>query len=386
MMIDKLIGDLKNQGLEMELAINKYYAVISKIQRRIHDEIPEENYDTTKAAAPTSFREEIFNGVNYKRAVIFLLSRGCEWALSSGHGCTMCGHLGKQTRKHTVIPAEDFVRQFDSEFRKIDFNEYPLLNIFNNGSFLNDRELPPYARVEILKKINTAPGIKMLLVESRPEFVTEDKVLELKELLPGKHVEIAIGLELKNDLYRRLCLNKGFSLKNYDKAAGIITKHLYLRTYVFLKPPLLTEEESIAQAVEAVEHAFHRGSTTVSLEACTIQDFTLVKYLYDSGMYKPPWMWSIIETVRRSSKKNKLIIGLFQFYPSPEEIPYNCPQCSETVLEAMRRYNRTLDMSFLDELDCKCKIKWQKELAKTHPPFEKRLEKLIERLNRNLKE
>ncbi|MFD1905699.1 hypothetical protein ACFSQ7_19380 [Paenibacillus rhizoplanae] len=66
----------------------------------------------------------------------------------------------------------------------------------------------------------------------------------------------------------------------------------------------MTEMEAIEQAVLAVEHSFRVGGTTVSLETCTIQDYTLVQVLserkgiqdglvveYPGGRqaYSPPW-------------------------------------------------------------------------------------------------
>jgi radical SAM enzyme (TIGR01210 family) len=298
----------------------------------------------------------------------------------------MCGHLGKQTRKTRSIVPEDFVHQFNGEFSKIDFKQAPLLNIYNNGSFLNDREIPPAARAEILKKINKDPHIKMVVIESRPEFITEENVKEVKELLSNKHVEIAVGLELKNDLYRNLCLNKGFSTKTYSHAASIITRYVHLRSYVFLKPPFLTEGESIDEAVETIEYAFDQGNTTVSLEACTIQDYTLVKYLNEYGVYTTPWMWSIVEVVKRASApgNKKLIVGLFQFYPSPCAIPYNCPRCSEKVMDAIRQYNSTLDAAVFDGLSCHCQQEWRNILTKKSEPFEKRLGTTISQLRNEI--
>lgn len=382
--IESIVGLLKNDGLEKELSQSRYYKIISKIQEYIHAQIPTEEFNTTVVATPTEVRREFFNGHYDRRAVIFLMSNGCEWALKGAHGCTMCGHLGKQGRKFDMIPADNFIKQFNDEFAKIDFKKHPLLNIFNNGSFLNDREIPRPARIEILKKLGNVPDIKMVVVESRPEYVTEEKVKEIKELLPGKHVEIAIGLELKNDLYRRICLNKGFTEKCFNIAADIITKHLHLRTYVFLKPPFLTERESMEQAVETINHAFYRGSTTVSLEASTIQDFTLTKYMYDRGLYSPPRIWSIIDVVKKSKRQGKLIIGMFKFYPPPIAIPNNCCRCSEDCLEAIRRYNSTLEVTAFDGLECECKKKWEFLLQEEPLPFEKRVEHLIRQVNKTL--
>jgi hypothetical protein len=311
---------------------------------------------------------------------MFLLTNGCEWALKDGNGCTMCGHLAKQLRSDEDISDEAYLHQFNEEFNKIDFREAPLLNLYNNGSFLNDIEISPGARIGILKKIGQEKNIKMLVLETRPEFVTEDKIKEVKKWVPDKHVEMAMGLEIKNDVYRTICINKGFSLQQFDEAARIIRKHIHFRTYVLLKPPFLTERESIENAVETIEHAFNLGAATVSLEACTIQDFTLVAALHENNIYSTPWLWSIIEVIKRVKTPGKLITGLFQFYPSPSKTPFNCEKCSTRVLEALCNYNRTLDKRYFDDLSCECREEWLALLAEPPLTFDRRTEIAVERL------
>lgn len=373
MNMENLLTNLDSLDSCGELSGSRYYKPVSAIQQYIHGGIPEYPHISTRRAASVSFRQDRYQGVNYKKAVIFLMSNGCEWALKDGHGCAMCGHIAKQTRQDRKIPGADYISQLDQEFEMLDFKEYPILGLFNNGSFLNDNEIPSSARIQILKKINARQDIKMVVLETRPEFVTEKRIKEIRDLLSDKYVEIAVGLELKSDLYRTICLNKGFSLQRYNTTAALIARHLHLRTYVFLKPPLLTEEESIREAVETVEHAFHAGSSTVSLEGCTIQDYTLVKYLYDRHLYQPPWLWSILEVIKQTWRKGQLVAGLFQFYPSPSSVPHNCDSCSQTVLAAICRYNETLDEAAFHGLTCQCKEKWQKLLKEKPIPFEKRL-------------
>lgn len=371
------IQKLETTGL---LKCAKYYHFISDIMNRIHSKIPEQEFDVSRVARPTDIREEYFNGVNYKRAVMFLQSNGCEWALKSANGCTMCGHLARQTRDEKTISCEDYINQFTSEFNKINFEKYPLFNLYNNGSFFNDNEIPSDARKVMLEKVSKNPYIKMLVLETRPEFVTQEKMDEVADILKGKHVEIAIGLEAVDDSVRYACLNKGFSLKCYDEAAKIITKKLHLRTYVMLKPPFLSERESISQAVRTVKHAFKAGSTTVSLEACTIQDYTLIQYLSDREIYKTAWLWSIIEVVKRSQGLGKFIVGMFQFFPSPSRVPYNCDRCSNKVMEALKEYNRTLDKNVFEKLTCECKDEWKREVEKKDIPFKERLDDIEKEL------
>jgi radical SAM enzyme (TIGR01210 family) len=372
--VEGFSGELESTGLKGDLQKSRYYRLMSEAQKIIHAQIPHENCSTDKvAAAETGVREEIFNGVNYKRAVVYLMSNGCEWALKSAHGCMMCGHLAKQTRRDNPISVDDYLKQFEREFEIIDFKKYPILNLYNNGSFLNDNEIHPEARKGMLIKINSNPDIKMVVLETRPEFVTEEGVKEIKRLIPGKHVELGVGLEIKDDFYRGICINKGFSLQRFNFAASLITKYLNLRTYVLLKPLFLTEKEAIEQAIETVEYSFAIGATSVSLEACTIQDYTLMKSLYERGLYSTPWLWSIVEVVKRVKMPGKLIVGLFKFFPSPSAVPNNCDQCNDKVMEAIVQYNRTLDRKVFNRITCKCKKDWVKILKEKPVPFEERL-------------
>jgi radical SAM enzyme (TIGR01210 family) len=367
-------GNLNSTGLEGDLRKSQYYHLVSEAQKLIHAQIPNETCSTDRvAAAEVGVREEIFEGVNYKRAVVYLMSNGCEWALKSAHGCLMCGHLAKQTRTNKIISVKDYLKQFEEEFELIDFQKYPILNLYNNGSFINDNEIPADARRGMLRKINQNQQIKMLVIESRPEFVTEEKIREIKELIPDKHVEIGVGLEIKNDFYRGICINKGFSLHRFETAAKLITKYINLRTYVLLKPLFLNEKESIDNAIETIEYSFESGASTVSLEASTIQEYTLMSYFYKHGLYTTPWLWSIVEIVKRVKNPGKLIVGLFKFFPSPSAVPNNCELCNDKVMTAIIKYNKSLDRSVFDGLDCECKSEWEKTLEEAPQLFEERL-------------
>ncbi len=272
----------------------------------------------------------------------------------------MCGHLAEQTEEN--LNFDNYIEQFQMEFNQIDFRKAPILNIYNNGSFIIDQELPEDVRNKILEAVYDKPDLQMLVVETRPEFVTTEKLVAIRDQTKSKHVEVAMGLEIKNNFYRKLLINKGFDLCQYNHTAGIIATHLNLRTYVLLKPPFLSEEDGIINAIETIRHSFNMGSKTVSLEACTVQNFTLVKWLHDRDLFRPPWLWSIIEVVKATHHLGKLIVGLFQFFPSPNIVPYNCSQCSEKVYNAIQEYNRTLDIQHFNGLSCSCQKTWKEEL------------------------
>jgi len=341
-----------------------YSPYIAECMRTLHASIPPNAPADVSKPAHIDIREEHFRGENVKRAVVFLLSNGCEWALrSSAHGCTMCGHIAKQTRTAEPISAGSFVTQFTNAFSTVDFHDIPVLNIFNNGSFFNDHEIPTEARRAILRKINETKSIKKLLVECRPEYITQDVIRETAAIISDKELEIAIGLETADDVHRKIAVNKGFTMRQFTEAANTITgNNVSLRTYVLLKPPFLSEAEAISDAVESIKTAFSLGARTVSLEAVTVQKYTLVDYLNENGLYRVPWLWSMIEVVKQTAHLGNVVVGLFAFYPSPDLVPNNCRSCNGRVMDALVAYNRTLNTAVFDGLDCTCRGKWRAAL------------------------
>lgn len=276
----------------------------------------------------------------------------------------MCGHIAKQARTSEPFPPEHFIRQFTAAFTALDFRNMPVLNIFNNGSFLNDNEIPPEAREAILDLVSRNQSIKKLLIECRPEFVNEAAIQRAKGILKDTELEIAIGLETADDFRRLVAINKGFTLHDFTRAAEVVKRNeIGLRSYILVKPPFSSEYEGIEDAVSSIATAFSLGVDTVSLEGMTVQKYTLVEYLYRRGYYKLPWLWSIVEIVRRTAHLGKVVIGLFDFYPSPELVPTNCDLCNKVVAAAMVRYNNTLDVGAFEHLDCACREDWERILT-----------------------
>jgi len=341
--------------------------------KKIKSKIPRKTFDMNKASF-SEVRNCLFKGEPTKRVFMVLRGRGCRWAIEHG-GCTMCGLTAAQT--FINIPADCFIRQFTTECKKYDFRKYPVLCLYNNGSFFNDEEMPPEARNEIFKIITKNPYIKKLVLETRIDSVTREKLEEARAELEDKEVEIAVGLESIDDNIRNLCIHKGFSLKQFEINARLIQKFFKLRVYVLLKPPFLTEKEAVDSAVETIKYAHKIGTSSIHLEVCTVQDYTLTDYLYKRALYRPPWLWGIVKILEETNSI-EVYVTPFKYIPFPKAVAHNCKHCNKRVSNALlEKYDVSYDRSVLKDLDCACKKAWESELKKTMEPLPERITHML---------
>lgn len=277
--------------------------------------------------------------------VLILRSRGCSWAWDSG-GCTMCGYVNDSSanvgEKELEVQLEKAMTTYSGE---------PYVKIFTSGSFLDPKEVPPsFAK----KLVETFGGeARRILIESRPEYVTPETLGSLKT--HARELEIALGLESSNDRVRLKSINKGFTFSDYLKSLEVIeAEGLVSKTYLLLKPPFLTEKESLRDAVESIK-AVDGITGTISLNPVNIQKRTLVEYLWRRGVYRPPWLWTLLEALKTPTKSRLM--------SSPtagggKRGVHNCGECDQEIIKRIEEFSVTQDRELLTA-DCPCKKDWQ---------------------------
>ena len=135
-----------------------------------------------------------------------------------------------------------------------------------------------------------------------------------------------------------------------------------LLTYVFLKPIGLSEKAAIQEAEETITYAFNKGSKEVALEAAFVQEGTVMEKLFNLGKYRPPWLWSVIEVVKKTYHLGFVHVGRFNDEPAPIAVPSNCPLCTDRVSAAIQRYRENHSLKELESLSCECQKEWKKIL------------------------
>ncbi len=289
--------------------------------------------------------------------VMILRTRGCERALKGG--CSMCGYINDAAKIR--VDEEDILYQFSEVMRH--FSEERIVKIFTSGSFLDEEEIPKAVQDKILETFNKKT--EKIIVETRPEFVSSERLERIQNL------EIAIGLESANDFVLENTINKGFKMEDYIKAATILNDlGIGLKTYLLIKPPFLSEREAIYDAVKSAEIAA-KYSQTISFNPVNIQRYTLVEKLWRNGEYRAPWLWSVVEVLKQSHKLKDVRLMSSPTAGGTRRGAHNCGRCDVDFLKAIKEYSLTQDISFLNELSCDCKEEWQDVLnteviTKTH--------------------
>jgi radical SAM enzyme (TIGR01210 family) len=327
---------------------------LSKFCKDLKKDFIPKNKDPAK---PVKFWSEndILNGKIVDAFVIIFRTKGCSWALKSG--CSMCGYFNDSMWED--VSDEDILTQLNIAMKSYSGQKY--IKIFTSGSFLDNSEIKPIVKEKILKILYKKA--KKISVESRPEYVKDINLKKVKSIAGSNKFEIGIGLETSNDYIREKCLNKGFKFNDYKKAADIMKKQkIELKTYVLIKPPFLTEKESIYDAIKTVEN-IKNITDCISFNPTNIQKNTFVNYLWKRRKYRPPWLFSIVEILKESKKILKDVkIKCDTVGGGSIRGAHNCKSCDKKFLDAIADFSLSQDIDVFENLECECREKWLDQL------------------------
>ncbi len=297
---------------------------------------------------------DVLNEKEVKALVMILDGPGCGWWKKVG--CTMCGYCNDT--KDGIVSTDDLLHQVEHSMKKWDSHDY--IKIFTSGSFLDPEEIPIEVQKKIMDLIGQYHPDPRVLVESRPEFIQMEMLEDLSSRIGS--LEVAIGLETSSDRIRRDLIHKGFTLEQFQNAGKkVINSGSHLKTYLLMKPPLLGESDSIEDMVSSVKdiHGCFPGST-ISINPMNIQSNTPVEGLHKRGLYRTPWLWSLLEVLKRSYKVTG---GITHLMSSPtgggkKRGSHNCGKCDENVLSAIREFSLFNEPSCLPEPMICCRNEW----------------------------
>lgn len=332
--------------------------ILDKLKEFKRQGLPEYDTNTSRITRDT------LKKMGIKRAIIGLNSQGCSYAKNL-EGCFNCGFM-----KGYEYPDRMFQQFLDDASC---YAGYENVFLYSNGSFLDCKEITLEDQKKMLEVLVTS-GARQIMVETRPDFVDEDNLNHILETVPAEHLKVGLGFDTYSDDVRDVCLNKGYTRNQYDNAAGILKKYgIPFESRIVIKPPFLTEDEAVKEAIISIEHAFKKSSSEVSLEPIAIQDYTLQDYLATKKRFRVPWLWSVISILRETHRMGTILVGGEVFLPLPKETAHNCSICTAQVRDKINKYNETQDIKLFDNLDCDCIYDWKKDSIVNEIPLLKRI-------------
>jgi radical SAM enzyme (TIGR01210 family) len=256
------------------------------------------------------------------------------------------------------VSENDLQIQFENAMQS--YKGEKIVKLFTSGSFLDPSEIPVSAQHEILSSLTKQA--EKISVESRPEYITEKRVAEIQKIISTNEFEIGIGLETSNDQVRETAINKGFAFDAYKKAVTILKKHkMKVKTYVLLKPPFLTEKESLNDCIRTIKDT-SAYADLVSLNPTNVQRHTIVEYLWKRNQYRPPWLWSIVALLQQSKRMTKAFVKCDVVGGGSMRGPHNCGVCDHAVLHAIDEFSLSQNQDVFNGLTCDCQEQWHDQL------------------------
>lgn len=301
------------------------------------------------------------NEQSVTRLMLILRTRGCSYARRSG-GCSHCSLIQHANKN---VTADHLKNQFISEIQKYQDREYHHLDLFTLGSFFDPEEIPREFSQYVFRYISEREKVYSVTIESRPEYITKDKLEEYTRLLGPVNLEVALGIESTNEYIRGTLIKKGFTLGDVEGALDKISqfRHVRLLGYVLVKPVGLSEIEAIEDAVSTINDIFALGNryhipTRVAVQPVYIAKNSETFRKYVKGEYRLLKLWSIIEILKRTNSLGDISVGLNDEGLSDGLVVSSCPLCNPKVMDELRKYNGTNDLNALLQLDCTCKKDW----------------------------
>jgi len=329
------------------------------------------NYREEQLNRPISFwikKDRLVNEVG-KEFTIILRTRGCSWALSENGGCSMCGYYldanNEGVKDSNIISQFDYALNNKINEIKQDSNNF-VIKLFNSGSFLDDNEISKEVRNYVYEKISKVEKFKEIIIESRVEYITSEKLEEIKGFFGKKHCEIGIGLETVNNYIRNNYINKGISFKSFKDALKRCKDHdVGVKVYLLFKPLFLNEQAAIDDCSNSIDVLNGLGVNSISINPMNIQKGTLAEYLWFQNRYRPPWFYSLFKCIKKSVNKGDLNNTRILCDPSGAGTKrgiHNClrRKCEYSAKKILTNFVLTQNIIELEkqEYECDCKKKY----------------------------
>ena len=137
-----------------------------------------------------------------------------------------------------------------------------------------------------------------------------------------------------------------------------------MKTYLLFKPPFMSEGDALTHTTSwLIDVAPY--SDEVSVNPMNIQKKTIVDRLFRNKEYRTPWLWSLVEMIKRAHAELDDASCRIIVHPTAGgkiRGAHNCGSCDSEVVAAIERYSVSGDTDEFSHLECSCEAHWRAEL------------------------
>lgn len=296
---------------------------------------------------------------------LWFISPGCFH--DSCGGCTMCNYgYGRGSHVDEALVLDSIAGNLSALPPEIGE-----LIIGPTGSMLDDREVPPAFRSDILSLLREKT-IDDLFIETRLDTITEEKLQQLRTGVNARHINIEIGIECMNPWVLRNCVNKDMDVRRIPHTVEMIHANgINACANLAVGFPFLNERMNIQLAVHSIQEALAIGFDEVVLFSYHVRPGTLLEVLWRHGRYDTPSLWSVSSVLDQLDEALLPKVGIAwyrDYYQDSKKIlhsPHSCPQCEVRLLKLLDAYKNhpcaeTRDA--LSRITCQCRDRWTQEV------------------------
>ena len=281
-------------------------------------------------------KERTISGKIEETGIIFLTNRECPFH------CLMCD-LWKNTTDISV-PVGAIPNQIEWALEQM--TEIKHLKLYNSGSFFDQRAI---SGKDYKKIASLVESLETVIVESHPKLINE-KCLYFRDMLKPE-LQVALGLETVHpEILRKL--NKQMTADDFMNSVSYLTQNrIRSRAFILLRPPFLSESESIYWAEQSIDFAFRAG-----VECCIVIPVRTgngaMEFLMENGEFILPEIQSL-ETVLEYGiglNRGRVFADVWDL-----GLLSNCKKCLSKRTERLTAMN--LNQKIITPVECSCNNK-----------------------------
>jgi radical SAM enzyme (TIGR01210 family) len=261
------------------------------------------------------------------------------------------------------------------------------LELYVSGSFFDEQEVSEQS-TDLIAQLIAGSTVNEVVLESRPEYITQGRLKALTQHLDPSRVTLAVGVETMNDELRSR-LRKNFSTDDVVRSIEAVAQAgMGFQAYLLLNPPLINDDRAaIVDVLTSSKRILRLTSrlqckTTLAIQPYFVaKESTVAQRLSAGSPPRPPWLYTIalvlglLDAIRGEDVPPfQIILGNEVDNVDTLCVPANYAadggicNCTDVVRQLLREVNISRDtmrerVQQVLAAPCECREAWEQQIV-----------------------